>query len=358
MNNSYVANIGPRPTLSPKAIPNHLASKGCVVRSVNWLGDAVMTVPAVYRIKQSLPQGAKLSIVCIKSLEQFWASFPWVDQVIAMNGKHVKREETEKICNLKAGFAVIFPNSFGSALDLFLKNIPLRIGRGGRMRGFMLNRRLPSWRRKAGQDKNHQLREYLQIAQACGADAWDDYFEPAKPKIDLTKLERKGYKSIKDTWLAIAPGAAFGPAKQWPLSHYAQAAAWWIKEGGKCVILGAPGEEAHGEEVHQQCPEALNLVGKTSIPELMYILGESKFCIVNDSGAMHLAASVSAKGVAIFGSTDPTATGPLGGNWKVIWTRPDCSPCLQKQCPLPTDKYKCLSSATVEMVTNELDVMR
>ena len=144
MNNSYVANIGPRPTLSPKAIPNHLASKGCVVRSVNWLGDAVMTVPAVYRIKQSLPQGAKLSIVCIKSLEQFWASFPWVDQVIAMNGKHVKREETEKICNLKAGFAVIFPNSFGSALDLFLKNIPLRVGRGGRMRGFMLNRRLPT----------------------------------------------------------------------------------------------------------------------------------------------------------------------------------------------------------------------
>ena len=81
MNNSYVADIGPRPTQSPKAIPNHIASRGCIIRSVNWLGDAVMTVPAVYRIKKSLPQGAKLSIVCIKSLEQFWKSFPWIDEV-------------------------------------------------------------------------------------------------------------------------------------------------------------------------------------------------------------------------------------------------------------------------------------
>ena len=357
MNDTYIANIGDKPRFAPKPIPKDLLAKGCIIRSVNWLGDAVMTLPAVYHIKETLPAGAKLRILCIPSLKHFWESFSWVDEVIAMNGKHVQREETEKIRNLNAGFAVIFPNSFGSALDLFLKNIPLRIGRGGRMRSFMLNRRLPEWRRKAGQDKYHQLREYLEIAQACGSAKWNDKFEAAQPKVDKNKLKSIGYTSIKDTWLAIAPGAAFGPAKQWPLDHYAQAAQWWIQQGGKCVILGAPGEEATGAKVEQLCPEALNLVGKTSIPELMHILAESKFCIVNDSGAMHLAASVNAKGVAIFGSTDPTATGPLGGNWKVIWTRPECSPCLQKQCPLLENQYNCLTSASVDMVTTQLASM-
>jgi heptosyltransferase II len=351
----YQAEIGSEPkSLKSIQIPTDLQKRGAIIRSVNWLGDAVMTLPAVYKIKQSLPEGAPFIILCKKNLASFWQSFTWVDQVIAMEQKHTKRRESELIRRAKPGFAVIFPNSFGSAMDLFLKDIPLKIGRGGRGRSFMLNHTLPGFYRSPGQDSNHQLKEYLEIAYTAGGQGWDDHFEPASPQVNEKKLSELGYISQDNTWLNIAPGAAFGPAKQWPTTHYAELANWWISEGGKVAILGAPGEEKVGADVKSLSPESVNLVGKTSIPELMHILAESKFCVVNDSGAMHLAASVRAQGVAIFGSTDPFATGPLGGRWKIVWTKPDCSPCLKKICPLNEDQYKCLSSASPTMVIQEL----
>lgn len=351
----YQAVIGSEPeNLKNIQIPKDLQKRGAIIRSVNWLGDAVMTLPAVYKIKQNLPEDAPFIILCKKNLASFWQSFTWVSQVIALDGKHTKRRETELIRKVKPGFAVIFPNSFGSAMDLYLKGIPLKIGRSGRGRGFMLNRTLPGFYRTPGQDSNHQLREYLELSYMAGGQGWDDNFEAAKPKVDSDKLSALGYIDKKDTWLNIAPGAAFGPAKQWPISHYAELANWWISEGGKVAILGAPGEEQVGEEVNKLSPESLNLVGKTSIPELMHILAGSKFCVVNDSGAMHLAASVRAQGVAIFGSTDPFATGPLGGHWKIIWTKPECSPCLKKVCPLTENQYHCLSSASPQMVIEQL----
>ena len=85
------------------------------------------------------------------------------------------------------------------------------------------------------------------------------------------------------------------PAKQWPVEHYASLSKWWISKGGKVAVLGAPGEEAVGAQLNLYLAPVVNLIGKTSIPELMHILSESKFCVVNDSGAMHLAASVRAK---------------------------------------------------------------
>ncbi|WDE99065.1 lipopolysaccharide heptosyltransferase II [Lentisphaera profundi] len=350
----YQAEIGQAPQELHQTIPNHLRQRGAIIRSVNWLGDAVMTLPAIYKIKQSLPPNAPFIILCKKNLASFWQSFDWVTQVIAIDHKHVKRRETELIRKAKPGFAVIFPNSFGSAMDLFLKGIPLRIGRGGRARSLMLNRRLPGFYRSPGEDTNHQLKEYLELAYISGGQGWNDHFEPAKPQINSEKLAELGYQAEANTWLNIAPGAAFGPAKQWPVSHYAEIANWWIAQGGKVAILGAPGEETVGKEVHDLSPQAINLVGKTSIPELMHILSGSKFCVVNDSGAMHLAASVRAQGVAIFGSTDPFATGPLGGRWKIVWTKPECSPCLKKICPLTENQYHCLSSASPEMIINEL----
>ena len=356
ISNYYQAEIGSEPdNIQHQQIPQNLQERGAIIRSVNWLGDAVMTLPAVYKIQQSLPNGAPFIILCKKNLASFWQSFPWVSDVIAMEEKHTKRRETELIRKVKPGFAVIFPNSFGSAMDLFLKGIPLKIGRSGRGRGFMLNRSLPGFYRTPGEDKNHQLKEYLELAYIAGGQGWNDQFEAATPKIDKDKLAEIGYTDQTDTWLNIAPGAAFGPAKQWPVKHYAELANWWISEGGKVAILGAPGEEHVGAEVEFLCPEALNLVGKTSIPELMHILSGSKFCVVNDSGAMHLAASVRAQGVAIFGSTDPFATGPLGGRWKIASTSPECSPCLQKTCPLNEDQYKCLSTVSPNMVIESLE---
>ncbi len=352
--NEYQANIGVENTSFAKSITDPLAQRGCIIRSVNHLGDAVMTLPAVYKIKEALPKQAPLVILCRKNLASFWQSFEWVDRVISMEGKHVKRRENEAIRQANAGFAVILPNSFGSAMDLFMKDIPLIIARSGRCRGLMIHRKLPSWKRIPGQDTHHQLREYLELAYAAGGRGWNAEFPPAQPKVDLNKLKTMGYQLSANLWLSLAPGAAFGPAKQWPVNHFAEVAKWWLDEGGKVAILGAPGEEDVCAELATLAPGSNNFCGKTNIPELMHILFEAKFCVVNDSGAMHLAASVQSDGVAIFGSTVPVATGPLGGRWKIMWPNPDCSPCLQKECPLSENRYHCLTSISPKMVIEEL----
>ena len=327
---------------------------GVIVRSTNWLGDACMTLPAVFKIKELLPEGTPLHILAPKNLKTFWQSFPWIGEVIALDSKRASGNEKEAIRQLNCGAAIILPNSFGSALDLLFNKIPIRLGRGGRMRTAMLTHRLSQWKRVAGEDKHHQLRESLQISAACGSKGWDDKYPPASPKVEKERLAEIEFDPSKN-WLALAPGAKFGPAKQWPLEYYGKVAEEWLKKGGDVVIVGTPDERETCEKVKTFAKGGLNLAGKTNLQELMYILGQVKCSVVNDSGAMHLSAAMGGQGVAVFGSTDPRATGPLGGRWKVIWNRIDCSPCLKKVCEIPGKDYDCLKGIQPEQVLQELE---
>ena len=327
---------------------------GVLIRSTNWLGDACMTVPAVYKIKQLLPDNVDLYILAPQNLKSFWESFPWVKEVMPMSAKRVDSDLADKIIKLGCGVAVTLPNSFGSAIDIAFKEIPVRVGRKGRFRSFMLTHKLPKWKRVAGKDKHHQLREYLQLASACGADSWDDSYEPAAPQISLDHLRELGFDS-DSSWLALAPGAKFGPAKQWPIEYYGEVAKKWLTKGKKVIVIGTPDEISVAEEVCKIAGGGLNLAGKTNLQELMYILGKVDVAVVNDSGGMHLTAAMGGKGVAIFGSTDPRATGPLGGKWHVIWNRIECSPCLKKTCEAPGKDYDCLKGIKPERVLSALE---
>jgi len=345
----YLPALG-EPDSAPGKLPVADWRQGMIVRSTNWLGDAVMTLPAVWKMRQLMPPGKRLAVVCPGKLKGLWQAIPWVDEVISFSGRRIDKDVSARIRAFDAGVAVVLPNSFGSALDLAFKGIPLRIGRGGRFRSLLLSHRLPAWKRVPGQDRFHQLREYLQIARFCGSAEWDDTMPPAKPQVDFAKLAGLGCDLSQGSWLAVAPGAAFGPAKQWPLDLSGEVCRRWMATGRKVVIVGAPGEEAAGAKLAEAAPGAINLVGRTSVGELMAILGGAFACLVNDSGAMHLAAAVGGRGVAVFGSTDPTATGPLGGRFVVLWHRPECSPCLQRDCPLTEDRFKCLRGTTPDQV--------
>ena len=329
---------------------------GVIVRSTNWLGDACMTLPAVYKIKQQMPPGKKLFIMCPKNLKSFWESFPWVEKAVPLATKRAGKEDKAEVKSLNCGLAVILPNSFGSALDLSKCGIPVRVGRGGRMRSMLLTHKLPQWKRVAGQDKHHQLREYLQIAAAVGCKSWDDYYEPAETAVEKERLDELGF-DLSKKWLVLAPGAKFGPAKQWPLEYYAEVASWWIKEGKQVAVIGTPDESTVAEQVVKTAGGGLNLAGKTNLMELMYILGKAELSVVNDSGGMHLSAAMGGKGVAVFGSTDPRATGPLGGRWKIIWNKIECSPCLKKVCEIPGKDYDCLKGIKPEQVIEALKVL-
>lgn len=340
-----------------KLLPDNIDWKsGLLVRSTNWLGDACMTLPAVYKMRQQLPGDKKFYIMCQVNLKSFWETFDWVDEVIAIASKRASKEDKKRVASLNCGVAVVLPNSFGSALDVFQCRIPVRIGRGGRMRTMLLTHRLPQWKRIAGKDKHHQLREYLQLSAALGNTEWNDSYDPAKPEVEESRLKDLNFDRSKK-WLALAPGAKFGPAKQWPVEHYAGVASWWLSLGNNVAVIGTPDEADVAEEVCSKAGGGLNLAGKTSLKELMYILGEAELAVVNDSGAMHLSAAMGGKGVAVFGSTDPGATGPLGGQWKIIWNKIDCSPCLKKVCEIPGKDYDCLKGVKPEQVIEALKVL-
>ncbi|HOG52012.1 MAG TPA: hypothetical protein PKY10_15600, partial [Lentisphaeria bacterium] len=118
-------------------------SDGVLVRATNWLGDSLMTLPAVWRISSQLTRPASLTILCPNSLRPIWQACSWVDHVIGMAGKRIASDEIKAVQKLRPGLAIVLPNSFGSALDVWKCRIPKRIGRAGRWRSWLLTTRLP-----------------------------------------------------------------------------------------------------------------------------------------------------------------------------------------------------------------------
>jgi len=325
---------------------------GLLLRSTNWLGDLLMTLPAAYQLRRQIPEGCGLFVLVSKPLAALWRACPWVDVVIPMAEKRISGPEIRLLQRLCPGVAVTMPNSFGSAWDVWRCRTPIRIGRAGRLRSLLLTHTLPSWPRQHGRAEMHQLSYYLELASALGEVELTAQCPPLQ-----VSAEAAGSAGIRrgESWLALAPGAAFGPAKQWPAANFAILAQQWHQRGGRVVLLGAGKEIGAAQEISRSCPAALNLAGQTSLEGLMSILANVDLLVANDSGAMHLAAALGTPGVAVFGSTDPVATGPLGAPWRVLVASAACSPCFQRECPLAgAQQYACLREIRPEAVLAEL----
>ena len=328
-------------------------SNGLLLRSTNWLGDALMTLPAAYQMSRLLPKSCGFFVLCPNFLVPLWEACPWVSCAIGMKEKRISAEEIRNVYSLCVGTAVVFPNSFGSAMDVYHCRIRHRVGRAGRFRSLLLTHRLPEWPRSKGSAGFHQLSYYLDLAASLGKIDYTTDYPSLKTEPELAqKLGMEG-----DDWLAVAPGAAFGPAKQWPAEHYLAVAKWHVAHGGRVVFVGTKSEMAVTKELSAQLPGSLDLAGRTNLTELMAVLAKARFAEANDSGAMHLAAAVGTRGVAVFGSTDPTATGPIGAPWRLIISPAECRPCFQRTCPRSEKPYFCLREILPEQVIQELEAL-
>ncbi len=325
---------------------------GLLVRATNWLGDTVMSFPGVYRLGELVPAGLPRLVLCPEKLRPLWAAVPWIDRVIGFTGRRLAPNVIKQLQALNPGVSVILPSSFGSAWDLWKAGLPNRIGREGRGRKLLLHHRLPAWRRVPGQDQYHQARHYLQIAAACGATAWNcDY---PKLVLDTNETAEQKLVDLPEPLLVIAPAAAYGAAKQWPVEYFREVAESWCAASGGVVAVGAPGEESIAGQAVADLPQARNLAGKTSLGELMYILQRARGVLANDSGVMHLAAALGKDGVAVFGSTEPLATGPVGGRWHVHRQKLPCAPCLDRNCRRRDVPYECLRAVQPAAVIESL----
>ncbi|MBV8815396.1 MAG: lipopolysaccharide heptosyltransferase II [Verrucomicrobia bacterium] len=306
-----------------------------LIRSGNWLGDAVMSVEAVRRIKRGRPD-ARVTVLAKRNLIEFWATVPEVDEVIPIEPKEGVFAVAKKLRE-RFDVAILFPNSPRSGLEAWLAGIPRRVGYRRPWRNFFVNQFIPE--PPPPQPVRHQSNDYLRIAERIGAD-----LDGPLPPISVRMPDSLA--------VGLCPGAEYGPAKRWP--YFAEAAKCLSERHGlQWHIFGTAKEQPLGTEIASQLgAAAVNLVGKTTLAELIAELSRCRLLLTNDTGTMHLAAHLGVPTVAIFGSTEPALTGPIGAGHTIIRHRVECSPCFLRTCPID---FRCMRRISVEEVVQAVE---
>lgn len=327
-----------------------------LVRSVNWIGDAVMTIPATQRLRELEPD-AHITLAAPAKLHDLWRHNPHLSAVIT----------PEQIQPHQHDVAVIFPNSFRSAWECYRARIPTRVGFAGHWRRFLLTDTVPephdeqptketltvagtAFQRKTFPVTRHQAHRYLDLISYLGGNR-----DLCQPKIWLAHNELSPLKKFlpDDTTpcLGINPGAEFGPAKRWPADKFAAVIQQLAGQlDCRFLLFGGPGDTAITADIEKRLTDCdvVNLAGRTTLIELCELLQHCRLLLTNDTGPMHLAAALGTPLVALFGSTSPELTGPLGPRVQILTATAECAPCFLSQCPID---LRCMHSIRVEDVT-------
>lgn len=302
-----------------------------LLRSSNWLGDAVMSIPAARGIKQGRPD-ARVTVLSPKKIAGLWHAVPEVDEVIEIESGESPWAVARRLRG-KFEVAILFPNSLRSALEVWLAQIPRRVGFRGHRRKWLLNQ-IPK-DPKRGMKPAHQSRQFVQLANKCGAPELATPFPPSL------------WQPTQPPRIGLCPGAEYGPAKRWMPERY-RAVMEAVSQRRECewVLVGVSRDAPLGEEIRRgvTAPHE-NLIGRTDLAELITTLRGLRVLLTNDTGTMHLAAFLGVPTVAIFGSTEPALTAPLGSGHQILRHQVECSPCFLRECPVD---FRCMEAITVD----------
>jgi heptosyltransferase-2 len=365
-----------------------------LVRGTNWLGDAVMTTPALLRLRERFPH-AHIALLTPEKLADLWINHPAVNETMSFApgesifsvGRILRRvgssrcddRTAQRAVPTKFNLALVLPNSPRSAIESWLAGIPKRIGYARPWRNFFLTQTItprpdavkmhkrsvaeiqtlisqtPDARRQTPASAHH-IYDYLYLVDALGANP-----EPIAPQLfvapdEIEAAKRKfGLEKITQPVFGLNPGAEYGPAKRWPVERFI-AAVQEIQKRTNCIwlIFGGKGDVAIANRIESETQNSKfrtqNLAGKTSLRELMALLKLCRVLLTNDSGPMHVAAALGTPVVVPFGSTSPELTGPgLPGDprHRLLKSDAHCSPCFLRECPID---FRCLNGITVERV--------
>jgi lipopolysaccharide heptosyltransferase II len=332
-----------------------------VIRGSNWLGDAVMSVPAVRAIKRGRPD-AHLTILTPAKLADFWRTVAGVDVVLAVEPGDGVFAVARKLRSGNFDAAIVFPNSLRTALEPWFARIPRRVGFPGHRRAWLLNQipRDKKSKKKGPQAPRHQVHHYLQLAEFIGADisfaaeVTNEHWKKGNRESNADRNSRiaEHHSPLR---LGLCPGAEYGPTKRWLPERFAETMRA-VHESTRCEwrIFGVAKDRAVADEIMQLAATPVtDLVGKTTLAELIERLRECDLLLTNDTGTMHLAAYLGVPVVAIFGSTEPSLTGPLNlgqdarGTHTILRHHVECSPCFLRECPIDFRCMKAVTSAEV-----------
>lgn len=319
-------------------------SRRLVIFAPNWLGDAVMALPALGAVCATWPD-ATIDVAARASVAPLFAAVPVLRRVVTL-GAGLRSAAT--IRQERYDTALLLTNSFHSARLARAAAIPERWGYAADLRSWLLTRSIP---RPSGV---HQVDSYRALVEALGFSGG-----PADPQIDVPAASRaEGAALLKEAgWdgavplVAMAPGAAFGSAKRWPAASFARLAERLPADGARALLVGSPADRAAGAEVlaalaDQKTP--IDLIGRTDIPQLAGVLVHCRTLVTNDSGAMHLAAALGLDVTVMFGPTRQHETYPRGpGRHAFLTHQVWCRPCMLRECPLT---HQCMAGISVEAV--------
>ncbi|MEQ1758170.1 MAG: lipopolysaccharide heptosyltransferase II [Vicinamibacterales bacterium] len=333
-----------------------------IIVAPNWLGDAVMALPAIADLRRHF-SAARLIVAARPGVTDLFQLVPGVDEIVPLSwrGEMLRtaafRADAERLQQSGASLAVLFPNSFASAWLARRARVEERWGYGSDVRTRLLTRavRRPKGSRHQGEYYQHLTRE---LGVAAG---------PLTPELRVSDESRESARALlsgrgwdtRSPLVTLAPGAAYGKAKQWLPGHVVQLATRLAREGTTCVLVGSKADAETTHRIRTAMPpdaaaRTLDLAGVTSLGELAGVLALSRACVSNDSGAMHVAAALGTPVVALFGPTIEAETRPLiaSGGWSRVLTSPVwCRPCMLRECPLD---HRCMTRITPDMVASAL----
>lgn len=324
-----------------------------VVRGTNWVGDAVMTVPALRELRRLFPD-AHITLATRSWAQGLFADADFIDNIQVHEGTGLRSVVHQVRIWQKRPFdlAVLFPNSLEAALVAALSRVPVRTGYAteGRQRLLTHPLQLPEWR-----TSRHEIFYYLNIVeQLVGSD-----YHAAQPDGSLTVGEARKAEARSllrshgvagDRQLvALCPGSINSRAKRWPAERYAVLADRLINElGADVLLIGSQGEtEVTLDVTNAMRRKPTILTGQTSLAQLVNVLSLVDLLVTNDTGPAHIASALNRPTLVIFGPTNPLTTRPYSESGQIMMVPPECAPCMLRDCPID---HRCMTAITPENV--------
>ncbi len=318
-----------------------------LIRASNWLGDAVMTVPAVRAIKRGRPD-ARVTILTPAKLADFWRSVAEVDEVLTIAATESVFAVARKLRD-RFEVAILFPNTLRTAHEVWLARIPRRVGYPGHRRAWLLNQVFVPKQKTPVPRPRHQVHHYLALADFVGAEAKGEANGDSGIVNGgaLPSIHPSPVTNHKPPTLGLCPGAEYGPAKRWPPERFAEVVqAVRARTGCAWKLFGVEGDVPIADAILMAAGGPLTyLAGQTTLAQLITELRTCDLLLTNDTGTMHLAAHLGIPVVALFGSTEPSLTGPPGTGHRILRHHVECSPCFLRDCPR---EFRCMKAITAD----------
>jgi heptosyltransferase-2 len=331
--------------------------KRVVVRGTNWVGDSVMTLPALRALRRVLPE-AKITLVVRPSAQGIFADVDFVDDVLIYDRRSALSIFSQIRSWRKRQFdlALLFQNAFEAALIPFLAGVPLRLGYATESRQALLTHPLPlpDWR-----SSRHEVFYYLFLITALeqllfGSSTICESEPDASLQISDGR-RTEGENLVRaygvregEPIVVLCPGSINSRAKRWPAEAYANLADRLIGSNRQVLLIGSAGEaDVTADVTKRMRREPIVLTGKTSLDQITAVLSVVDLVVTNDTGPAHIAAALGRPTLVIFGPTNPLTTRPFAPEAEILRHPPDCAPCMLRDCPID---HRCMTAITVDEV--------